>query len=65
MLTDALGRLRDGECIIDPTIVARLVQRARPARKLAELTEREREVLALMVEGRSNKAICAQRGSFA
>jgi DNA-binding NarL/FixJ family response regulator len=60
VLTDALGRLRDGECIVDPTIVARLVQRARPARKLAELTEREREVLALMAEGRSNKAICAQ-----
>ena len=60
VLTDAIGRLRDGECIVDPTIVARLVQRARPARKLAELTEREREVLALMAEGRSNKAICAQ-----
>jgi DNA-binding NarL/FixJ family response regulator len=60
VLTDALGRLRDGECIVDPTIVARLVQRARPAKKLAELTEREREVLALMAEGRSNKAICAQ-----
>ena len=60
VLTDALGRLRDGECVVDPTIVARLVQRARPARQLAELTEREREVLALMAEGRSNKAICAQ-----
>ena len=60
VLTDALGRLRDGECVVDPTIVARLVQRAGPARKLAELTEREREVLALMAEGRSNKAICAQ-----
>jgi DNA-binding NarL/FixJ family response regulator len=60
VLTDALGRLRDGECVVDPTIVARLVQRARPTRKLAELTEREREVLALMAEGRSNKAICAQ-----
>ena len=60
VLTDALGRLRDGECVVDPTIVARLVKRARPARKLAELTEREREGLALMAEGRSNKAICAQ-----
>jgi DNA-binding NarL/FixJ family response regulator len=60
VLTDALERLRQGECVIDPTIVARLVQRARPARQLAELTEREREVLALMAEGRSNKAICAQ-----
>ena len=60
VLTDSLGRLRDGECVVDPTIVARLVQRARPARQLAELTEREREVIALMAEGRSNKAICAQ-----
>jgi DNA-binding NarL/FixJ family response regulator len=60
VLTDAIGRLRDGECVVDPTIVARLVQRARPARQLAELTDREREVLALMAEGRSNKAICAQ-----
>ena len=60
VLTDALGRLRDGECVVDATIVARLVKRARPARELAELTEREREVLALMAEGRSNKAICAQ-----
>jgi DNA-binding NarL/FixJ family response regulator len=60
VLTDALVRLRDDECVIDPTIVARLVKRARPAKQLAELTEREREVLALMAEGRSNKAICAQ-----
>jgi DNA-binding NarL/FixJ family response regulator len=60
VLTDALMRLRDDECVIDPTIVARLVKRARPARELAELTEREREVLALMAEGRSNKAICAR-----
>jgi DNA-binding NarL/FixJ family response regulator len=60
VLTDALERLRDGECVVDPTIVARLFKRARPARELAELTEREREVLALMAEGRSNKAISAQ-----
>lgn len=60
VLTDALGRLHDGECVVDPTIVSRLVKRARPARQLAELTEREREVIALMAEGRSNKAICAQ-----
>ena len=59
VLTDALGRLRDGECVVDPTIVARLVRRTRPARRLAELTEREREVLGLMAEGRSNKAISA------
>jgi DNA-binding NarL/FixJ family response regulator len=60
VLTDALGRLLEGECVVDPTIVARLVKRARPARQLAELTDREREVIALMAEGRSNKAICAR-----
>jgi DNA-binding NarL/FixJ family response regulator len=60
VLTDALSRLHDGECVIDPTIVSRLVKRATPARRLDELTEREREVLALMAEGRSNKAICAR-----
>jgi DNA-binding NarL/FixJ family response regulator len=54
VLTDALMRLHEGECVIDPTIVSRLVKRARPA---SLLTEREREVLALMAEGRSNKSI--------
>jgi DNA-binding NarL/FixJ family response regulator len=58
VLTDALARLHDGECVVDPTIVSRLVTRARPASKLDELTDREREVLALMAEGRSNKGIC-------
>jgi DNA-binding NarL/FixJ family response regulator len=58
VLTDALARLHEGECVVDPTIVSRLVARARPASRLDELTEREREVLALMAEGRSNKGIC-------
>jgi DNA-binding NarL/FixJ family response regulator len=58
VLIDALGRLHEGECVVDPTIVSRLVSRARPMSKLDELTEREREVLALMAEGRSNKGIC-------
>jgi DNA-binding NarL/FixJ family response regulator len=57
VLTDALVRLHEGECVVDPTIVSRLVARARPAGKLDELTEREREVLGLMAEGRSNKGI--------
>jgi serine/threonine-protein kinase len=58
VLTDALTRLHEGECVVDPTIVSRLVKRAGPTRKLNELTEREREVLALMAEGRSNRGIC-------
>ena len=60
ILVDALRRLGDGETVIDPTIVSRLVGRRRREDPLAELTEREREVLALVAEGLSNKAL-AQR----
>ena len=56
VLTDALRRLCDGECVVDPTIVARLVRRAART-QVDELTGRERDVLALMAEGRSNTAI--------
>ena len=45
ILVDALRRLADGETVIDPTIVSRLVGRRRREDPLAELTEREREVL--------------------
>jgi DNA-binding NarL/FixJ family response regulator len=58
VLADALKRIDEGECVIDPTIVSRLVQRPREHGPLDELTEREREVLGLMAEGRSNRAIC-------
>jgi DNA-binding NarL/FixJ family response regulator len=57
VLMDALRRIVDGECVVDPTIVSRLVHRPRDPGPLDELTEREREVLALMAEGRSNLAI--------
>ena len=43
MLVDALQRISEGECVIDPTIVARLVRRQHGP--LANLTDREREVL--------------------
>ena len=58
VLTDALRRIGDGECVLDPTIVARLIGRPREPSPLHELTEREREVLALMAEGHSNDGIC-------
>ena len=58
VLVDALERIDQGECVLDPTIVARLVGRAREDSPLDELTEREREVLALMAEGHSNDGIC-------
>jgi DNA-binding NarL/FixJ family response regulator len=60
VLVDALERLADGECVLDPTIVARLLARSRQEQPLAQLTEREREVLSLMAEGRSNAAIATR-----
>ena len=57
VVADALRRIHEGECVIDPTIVSRLVARKRARGPLDELTEREREVLALVAEGHSNGAI--------
>jgi DNA-binding NarL/FixJ family response regulator len=57
VLVDALGRVRDGECVIDPTIVARLMRRQRPDSPLAHLPPRERDILALIAEGRSNSGV--------
>jgi DNA-binding NarL/FixJ family response regulator len=58
VLADALRRIAEGECVLDPTIVARLVGRPREPSALDDLTERERQVLALMAEGHSNEGIC-------
>ena len=60
VLIDALRRVTDGECVIDPTIVARLMQRQRPDSPLTQLTPRERDILALMAEGRSNSGVAAE-----
>ncbi len=53
----AVKRVSEGGSALDPEIVARLVGRRRSDDPLAELTPREREVLDLMAEGRSNQAI--------
>jgi DNA-binding NarL/FixJ family response regulator len=59
-VVDALRRIVDGETVIDPTIVSRLVGRRRRQDPLAVLSQRERQVLGLIAEGMSNRAIAAR-----
>jgi DNA-binding NarL/FixJ family response regulator len=54
---DAVRRVGDGGSALDPTVVSRMVGRRRRNDPLEEFTSREREVLALMAEGRSNRGI--------
>jgi DNA-binding NarL/FixJ family response regulator len=61
-LADAITRVVQGECMVDPAIVARLLTRRRSPGPLDGLTTREREVLALVAEGRSNAAISRMLG---
>jgi DNA-binding NarL/FixJ family response regulator len=60
VLVDAVRRIDEGETVVDPTIVARLFGRQRRQDPLTELTQREREVLSLVAEGLSNRAIAAR-----
>jgi DNA-binding NarL/FixJ family response regulator len=60
VLVDALQRVHEGECVIDPTIVSRLMARRQDSGPLGELTPREQEVLSLMAEGYSNPTICGR-----
>lgn len=57
---DALTRVANGETILDPEVVTQMFAASRQAGQLTVLTPREREVLALMAEGRSNIAIGEQ-----
>jgi DNA-binding NarL/FixJ family response regulator len=60
ILVDALRRIHEGETVVDPTIVARLLGRRRRPNPLESLTDREREVLGRVAEGLSNRAIATQ-----
>lgn len=53
-------RVARGECVLDPELVARLVGKKRERDPLSALTERERGVLGLMAQGRSNRALSSE-----
>jgi DNA-binding NarL/FixJ family response regulator len=58
-LVDAVHRVAAGECVIDRAVVDDLLG-GRTGDPVAQLTRREREILALMAEGRSNQGICRE-----
>ncbi len=57
---DDVRRVGEGGTVLDPEVVSQLLARSRRRDPLAALTPREREVLQLMAEGRSNGAICSE-----
>jgi DNA-binding NarL/FixJ family response regulator len=59
---EAVQRVAGGGFVVDPQVVGRLVDRIDVGDDLATLTDRERDVLALMGEGRSNQAIAGVLG---
>ena len=60
MFTEAVRRVASGGSALDPDVVARLVGRKRKAGPLDNLTPRERDVLALVAEGRSNAGVARE-----
>ena len=57
VLVDSVGRVARGSVVVDPGLTEQLVQQAEASGALAELTGREREVLDLLAQGLSNRAI--------
>lgn len=60
VLVDGLRRVTEGECVLDPTIVARLMSRSRAGSPLATLSAREFDTLSLLGQGMSNAGIASQ-----
>ena len=60
LFADAVRRVAAGETVLDPEVVAQMVAQRRDEGPLASLTAREREVLALMAQGRTNRAVAAE-----
>ncbi|HEY3190389.1 MAG TPA: response regulator transcription factor [Solirubrobacteraceae bacterium] len=59
-LTEAVERVADGGSVLDPEVVTRMLGRSRDQGPLDSLTAREREVLSLMAEGRTNRSIAGE-----
>jgi DNA-binding NarL/FixJ family response regulator len=57
-LLDAVERVAAGDCVVDRAVVDELLARRRHVDPIEQLTPREREIVALMAEGRSNQGIC-------
>jgi DNA-binding NarL/FixJ family response regulator len=62
VLTDALDRIADGGTVLDPDVVSQFLGRRSAQDRLTRLTDRERDVLTEMAEGRSNAAIARHFG---
>jgi DNA-binding NarL/FixJ family response regulator len=62
VLIDAMNRVTESECVLDPTIVAQLMKSREPSAPLNRLSAREMDTLALMAEGRSNAGIAERLG---
>jgi class 3 adenylate cyclase/DNA-binding NarL/FixJ family response regulator len=60
VLADAIRRIAEGECVVDPTIVARLMTHARAVGQLPALPSHQRALFELAAQGRSDEAIARQ-----